>query len=65
MLVRAGGLVWIWQTLGVLSLTVLVNSTGLLVSKAYQFLGDFHTLSLSMYYFFFSLLLVTFLHPRP
>lgn len=38
---------------GALSLSALVNSTGLLVSKAYQLLGDFHRQSLSVYYLFF------------
>lgn len=52
MLVHAGGLLSIWQTVGALSLLVLVNSVALLVSTAEQFLRDFHTLSLSLYYFF-------------
>ena len=45
-----GGLVQIWLTLAVLRLSVLANSTGL-VSGAYRFLGVFHMLLISLYFF--------------
>lgn len=44
MLLYTSGLGQIWQMLGVLNLSALTDSTALLVSGAYQLLGDFHTL---------------------
>ena len=49
--VCAGGVVQIWTVCGVLSLSALINPTGQLVSKAHEFLGGFHTLPVSMYFF--------------
>jgi len=44
MLLCTSGLGQIWQMSGVLNLSALADSTTLLVSGAYQLLGDFHTL---------------------
>lgn len=44
MAVSAGGLVWFQQALGKLILSVHVVSTGPSVYRAYELLGDFHTL---------------------
>lgn len=50
MLVSADGLGHTPQTLAVVSLSALLDSTGPKVSRAYQLLGDFHTLPLCVYF---------------
>jgi len=52
----ASGFGQIWQSLSVQSLSVFVDSAGVLVPGAYQFLADFRMLALSMRFPLFSLL---------
>ena len=52
MSVHAGGLVQIWPSFGVLSLSVLMDSTGLRLSWAHRSMGESYLLSLNRNFFF-------------